>query len=116
MKDTESQCNGRNLNLSYSAGDEKRLSQILMALADPVRLQIAAIISSRGSLCSCDLEEPVQKSQPTISHHTKVLAEAGLIVAEKKGKWVWWDINPDAVNFLSDKLATLFGSASEADR
>ncbi|MDQ4098660.1 MAG: metalloregulator ArsR/SmtB family transcription factor, partial [Actinomycetota bacterium] len=45
-------------------------------------------------VCSCELEEPLGRSQPTVSHHTKVLAEAGLLSGEKRGRWVWWRITP----------------------
>src|SRR5688500_16677914 len=66
------------------AGD---LAQAFAALADPVRLKLLSCIASGGEMCSCDLMEPLGKSQPTISHHTKVLAEAGLIVGERRGRW-----------------------------
>lgn len=68
---------------------------ILGALADPVRLRLFSIISAAGAVCSCNLEGPVGKSQPTISHHTRVLAEAGLIVGERRGKWTWWSVVPE---------------------
>ena len=64
------------------------------ALADPVRLRLLSIVASSPEVCSCNLEGPVAKSQPTISHHAKVLAEAGLISGEKRGRWVWWHVNP----------------------
>lgn len=69
------------------------LAGVLGALADPVRLRLLSIVASQREVCSCDLEAPLGKSQPTISHHTKVLAEAGLLVGEKKGRWVWWRVD-----------------------
>jgi ArsR family transcriptional regulator len=76
------------------------------ALGDPVRLKIFnCIAESDGSCCSCDLEAPVGKSQPTISHHTKVLAEAGLIAGEKQGRWVYWSIVPEALAGLRAALS-----------
>lgn len=76
-------------------GDEAAgLAAMLHALADPVRLQMVAIIARSGEVCSCELEAPLARSQSTISHHTKVLAEAGLLVGEKRGRWVWWRIEP----------------------
>jgi DNA-binding transcriptional ArsR family regulator len=60
-------------------------------------------------VCSCELEEPLGKSQPTISHHTKVLAEAGLIVGEKRGRWVWWRVVPDALDPVRQVLASTPG-------
>lgn len=64
------------------------LAKAFAALADPVRLRLFSIIATSGTCCSCDLVEPVGKSQPTVSHHTKVLAEAGLITGEKIGRWM----------------------------
>jgi ArsR family transcriptional regulator len=70
------------------------LAQVLGALADPVRLRMLSLIASQDEICSCDLEAPLGKSQPTVSHHTKVLADAGLLVGEKRGRWVWWRVEP----------------------
>jgi ArsR family transcriptional regulator, arsenate/arsenite/antimonite-responsive transcriptional repressor len=70
------------------------LSRVLAALADPVRLRLLSLVASRDEICSCDLEGPLGKSQPTVSHHTKVLAEAGLLVGEKRGRWMWWRVDP----------------------
>ena len=55
------------------------LGRVLAALGDPVRLRLLSLVASQTEVCSCDLERPLGKSQPTISHHTKVLAEAGLL-------------------------------------
>jgi len=74
--------------------DAVRLARVLAALADPIRLQLLSIVAAHGEVCSCDLEAPLARSQPTISHHTKLLAEAGLLVGEKRGRWVWWRIEP----------------------
>jgi len=71
------------------------LAHVLAALADPIRLQLFSLVAAQGEVCSCDLEAPLGRSQPTISHHTKLLAEAGLIVGEKRGRWVWWRIESD---------------------
>lgn len=70
------------------------LARVLGALADPVRLRLLSLVASQSEICSCDLEAPLSKSQPTISHHTKVLAEAGLLVGEKRGRWMWWRVEP----------------------
>jgi len=69
------------------------LGRVLGALADPVRLRLLSLVASRSEVCSCDLERPLGKSQPTVSHHTKVLVEAGLLVGEKRGRWVWWRVD-----------------------
>ena len=60
------------------------------ALADPVRLRLYSMIASADEVCSCDVVGPLGKSQPTVSHHTKALTEAGLITGEKRGRWVYW--------------------------
>ena len=78
-----------------SEGESVHLALVLAAMADPVRLRLLSIIASSGEVCSCNLEEPVGRSQSTISHHTRVLAEAGLIVGEKHGRWTWWRVVPE---------------------
>jgi ArsR family transcriptional regulator len=77
-----------------SANDAAELARVLGALADPVRLRLLSLVASQVEICSCDLETPLGKSQPTVSHHTKVLADAGLIVGEKRGRWMWWRVEP----------------------
>jgi ArsR family transcriptional regulator len=76
------------------------LARLMAALSDPVRLRLFSIVAARGEVCSCELEEPLGRSQPTISHHTRVLADAGLIAGEKRGRWMWWSAVPG-------RLATL---------
>lgn len=75
------------------------------ALADPVRLRLLSMVVAAGEVCACDLVEPLGKAQPTISHHTRVLAEAGLIVGEKRGRWVWWRLVPEHLDELRRALA-----------
>jgi len=86
-----------------SERDAEQLAGAFAALADPVRLRLLSLIAGAGECCSCDLQEPLGKSQPTVSHHTKALAEAGLIVGEKRGRWMWWRIVPD--RFAALRLA-----------
>jgi ArsR family transcriptional regulator len=81
------------------------LAQAFAALADPIRLRLLSFIAAAGEVCSCDLLVPLDRSQPTISHHTKVLADAGLITGEKRGRWVWWSVVPARVAELRDALA-----------
>lgn len=77
------------------------------ALADPVRLRLVSLLAtaSEGAVCACDLVEPLGKSQPTISHHLKVLTEAGLIVGERQGKWIWYSVVDDRMEELRKALA-----------
>ncbi len=77
-----------------SQAEAAKLARVLDALADPVRLRLLSLVAAQKEICSCDLEAPLAKSQPTVSHHTKVLAEAGLIVGEKRGRWMWWRVEP----------------------
>jgi ArsR family transcriptional regulator, arsenate/arsenite/antimonite-responsive transcriptional repressor len=80
------------------------LAQGFAALSDPVRLKLLNLIATAGEVCSCDLLAPLARSQPTVSHHTKVLADAGLIVGEKRGRWVWWSVVPERVDALREAL------------
>jgi ArsR family transcriptional regulator len=81
------------------------LAKTFAALADPVRLRLLSLIAAAGECCSCELEEPLGKAQPTVSHHTKALAEAGLIVGEKRGRWTWWTVVPDRLAALGAALS-----------
>ena len=83
------------------------LATVLKAVADPTRLQLIAMInaSPNSEACVCNLTEPLALSQPTVSHHLKVLTEAGLISREKRGTWVWYSVNQERWA----ELAKLFG-------
>jgi ArsR family transcriptional regulator len=88
-----------------SEADAEDLASVFAALADPVSLRLLSLIAEAGEICSCDLLEPLGKSQPTVSHHTKALADAGLIRGEKQGRWVWWSLVPERVAALRDALS-----------
>jgi ArsR family transcriptional regulator, arsenate/arsenite/antimonite-responsive transcriptional repressor len=77
------------------AADATELAHGFGALADPVRLRVLSIIAAaaEGEVCVCDFVEPLGKSQPTVSHHLKILSEAGLVQGERRGKWVWYSLN-----------------------
>jgi ArsR family transcriptional regulator len=83
------------------------LARNFAALADPARLRILSMLASAeaGETCACDLVEPVGRSQPTVSHHLKVLSEAGLIVGDKRGRWVWYRAVPERLAQLRAALA-----------
>lgn len=83
-----------------SRRDAERTAPVLAALGDPVRLRLLSLVAAEGEVCSCNLEGPLGKSQPTISHHTRILADAGLIVGERRGKWTWWQIVPERLQEL----------------
>ena len=93
------------LSSELDEADADQLAHAFSALADPVRLRLLSLIASADEVCACDLTGPVQRSQPTVSHHTKVLAEAGLIVGEKRGRWVYWRVVPDRVAALRSCLS-----------
>jgi len=81
------------------------LAKVFAALGDPVRLRLLSLVAAADEVCSCDLENPLGKSQPTVSHHTKALADAGLITGEKRGRWMMWRIVPDRLAALRAALA-----------
>jgi ArsR family transcriptional regulator len=90
------------------AGD---LARMFKALGDPVRLRMLSLIASHqgGESCVCDISPAFDLSQPTISHHLKVLREAGLLDCERRGTWVYYRVIPAALEQLSAVLATESG-------
>jgi ArsR family transcriptional regulator, arsenate/arsenite/antimonite-responsive transcriptional repressor len=91
---------------ALAASEAVELARRFAALADPVRLQLLSLLATdpRGAVCACDLVEPVGKSQPTVSHHLKLLREAGLVTSEKRGVNVWYAVVPKALDLLRDAL------------
>jgi ArsR family transcriptional regulator len=91
------------------AGEEaERLAAMLKALAHPVRLQIVDLLSRYGGqVCVCDIESQFSLSQPTISHHLKLLRQVGLIDCEQRGLWVYYYTRPAAVAQLRNLMAEL---------
>ena len=87
-----------------------RIASLLKALADPVRLRLLSLVASHadGEACVCDLNDAFDLSQPTISHHLKVLHETGLLDRSKRGVWVYYRIRAEA---LAD-LGTLLGGVA----
>jgi ArsR family transcriptional regulator, arsenate/arsenite/antimonite-responsive transcriptional repressor len=90
-----------------SEDDAKSLAASFKALSDPVRLRLLSLIASfeGGEACVCDLTGPFDVSQPTISHHLRVLREAGLIDSERRGTWVYYWVLPGALARLGLLLA-----------
>jgi len=82
------------------------MAPVLAALADPVRLRIISMLSAapEGRACGCELEGPLGLSQPTVSHHLKVLREAGLVTGERKGRWVHYRLVEDRLADVSRAL------------
>jgi ArsR family transcriptional regulator len=88
----------------------------LKALSDPVRLRLLSVVASHagGEACVCDLSAGIELTQPTISHHLKVLRTAGLLKAERRGSWVYYRIVGDALQQLSQLLDVGTLAASRA--
>ena len=83
------------LGAPLDAGEAANLAQGFTALADPVRLRVLSMLASapEGEVCVCNFVEPLGKTQPTISHHLKILGEAGLVHGDRRGKWVWYSLD-----------------------
>lgn len=95
-------------------GRAAELARVFKALGDPIRLRLLSMIASRdgGEVCVCDLTPAFEVSQPTISHHLKLLREAGLIDSERRGTWVHYRLLPAATDRLAAFLTRSAGSAS----
>jgi ArsR family transcriptional regulator, arsenate/arsenite/antimonite-responsive transcriptional repressor len=98
-------CCGLPPSLRLLPAEADELAGMFKALGHPVRLQIVDLLSRfEGQVCVCDVESQFALSQPTISHHLKILREAGLVQAEQRGLWVYYYLRPAAVNKLGALL------------
>jgi ArsR family transcriptional regulator len=82
-------------------------AQLLQALADPTRLAIVRQLSAERETCACDLTVGIDLAQPTVSHHLRVLREAGLVSADRRGTWIYYSLAPEAVARLQRLVAGL---------
>jgi len=84
----------------------ERIAPLLKAMADPVRLRLLSLVAAHegGEACVCDLHEAFDLSQPTISHHLKVLHEAGLLGRSKRGTWVYYSVQRQALSDIGDLI------------
>ncbi len=91
-----------------SAAEAAGLARVLRALADPARLRIVSLIAAHegGEACVCDLTRPLGLTQPTVSHHLKVLVEAGILSRDRRGVWSYYALVPGAL----DAVAALLGA------
>jgi ArsR family transcriptional regulator len=85
---------------TMSAAQAETVAGLLKALADPVRIRLMSIIAASDETCVCELTGDFDVSQPTISHHLRVLREAGLVDSERRGTWVYYWAEPDALEAL----------------
>ncbi len=85
------------LETRFSDADADQLAAQIKALADPTRLKLISMLatSPTGELCACDLPGALGKSQPTVSHHLRLLTDAGLVRREQRGKWAWFTLVTD---------------------
>jgi len=90
------------LHEPLSLSQAERIAPLLKALADPVRLRLMSLVASHadGEACVCDLADAFDLTQPTISHHLKVLHEIGLLDRSKRGVWVYYQVRPEALSGL----------------
>ncbi len=90
-----------------TAEDTSYLAAIFRVLGEPARLQILSLISAQPSqeVCACELVETLGLAQPTVSHHLKVLYEAGLLTKERRGTWIYYRILPEKLAMLRDALS-----------
>ncbi len=104
----EEQCCPSVLTSSLDPLQAAELALGFTALADPVRLRVLSILaaSPAGEVCVCDFVQPVAKSQPTVSHHLKILSQAGLVHGERRGKWVWYSLNRERLADLRAAIDT----------
>jgi ArsR family transcriptional regulator len=103
----DAECCPQVLAAPLGADEAERLGAALRVLADPTRLRLLSLIGANpaGEACVCDLTGPIGLSQPTVSHHLKVLTEAGLLGREQRGRWVYYWVQPEPIELLRGALA-----------
>ena len=99
---------------SLGPDQAERLARLLKALADPVRLRLVSMVAAAddGEACVCELTEPLGLSQPTISHHLKVLVDAGILSRDKRGVWAYYSLVPGTLTALSAVLSPQLSTTS----
>jgi ArsR family transcriptional regulator len=107
MKEKAPRCCAPVLRTRLGRGDAEELATAFKAIADPGRLQLLNFIARQpgAEACVCDLVEPLGLAQPTVSHHLKVLADAGLLERERRGTWMFYRLVPGRVEALREALA-----------
>lgn len=103
----EQQCCTPGLTAPISKPEAEELAHLLKAVAHPVRLQLLSIIRSSDEVCACDLYAPVGLTQPTVSHHLKLLTDAGLLTRTQRGTWAWFQVNEDRMGDIREVFAEL---------
>jgi ArsR family transcriptional regulator len=85
--------------------EAERLAASLRVVADPARLRLLSLIGAAGEVCVCDLTDVLGLSQPTVSHHLRVLTDAGLLEREQRGRWAYFRLLPEPIELLRGALA-----------
>jgi ArsR family transcriptional regulator len=100
-------CCGPAVSQAVDPAAARELAHTFKALADPARVQLLAIVAAQegGEACVCDLTEPVGLSQPTVSHHLKILVDAGLLAREQRGRWAYYSLVDGALTRVATSLA-----------
>jgi ArsR family transcriptional regulator len=88
-----------------SGEDADRMASALRVLADPVRLQIVSLLAGTEEACVCELTPALGVSQPTVSHHLRVLSEAGLLQRQQRGRWAYYRLRPEPLRLVADALS-----------
>ena len=91
---------------AMSTAEAERLAGVLKALAEPTRLRMVSMIAGAApdAVCVCELVDPIGLSQPTVSHHLRVLTESGILTREQRGKWAYYRLVPDALAAIAAAL------------
>lgn len=94
---------------AISAGNAEKLASSLKAIADPARIRLISLVASHenAEACVCDLTAPLGLGQPTVSHHLKVLVDAGIFSRSKRGTWAYYRLVPGALDSLAELLVTV---------
>ena len=104
--ENEVECCPSVLAAPLDSDEASELAAGFNALGDPVRLRVLSMLAAaaEGEICVCEFIEPIGKSQGTISHHLKILGEAGLVHGDRRGKWVWYSLDRDRLASLRKAL------------
>jgi ArsR family transcriptional regulator len=102
----DGQCCPSVLTAPLDVSEAAELANGFSALGDPMRIQIVNILAGEGEVCVCDFVEPLGRAQPTVSHHLKVLSEAGLVHGERRGKWVYYSLDRARLAALRAAIGT----------
>jgi len=108
IEDDASCCVPR-LTSAITSEDAERIARVFKALGDPTRVRLLSLIAAGdgGEACICDLTDPVGLSQGTVSHHMKLLADAGLVTRDQRGRWAYFSLNDEALKAAADALRSV---------